>query len=65
MVIIQQAVQSQTSGARTSDWLGQVADHVIYAYDLSKLGYENVENIEFTKSDFEQALKKVSRRIKK
>ncbi len=65
MVLIQEKVSLQANGARTSDWIGQVKGGVIYAYDLSTLVSEREGITEFTKEDFERALKKVSRRVKK
>ena len=53
----------QANGARTSDWIGQIEDGVLYAYDLDM--QETVDNgtTILTKEDFENDLRKVSRKI--
>ena len=65
MNVIEREYPLQANGARTSDWLGQVQDGILYAYDLGMLESEDASTVMFTKGDFEQALKKVSRKIKK
>jgi hypothetical protein len=37
MVTIQEPVSLQPTGARTSDWIGQIKGGVLYAYDLDTL----------------------------
>lgn len=64
MVVIEEKNSLKANGARTSDWIGQIEGGVLYAYDLGMLEPEN-KGIEFTKEDFEKALEKVSRKIKK
>ena len=64
-IIIQEKASLQANDASTSGWIGQVKGGVIYAYDLSTLVSERKGNTEFTKEDFEVALKKVSRKVKK
>ena len=64
MAVIEEKNQLKANGARTSDWIEQIKDGVLYAYDLSMFESENQET-EFTKQDFEKALGKVSRKIKK
>ena len=65
MVVIQEKVSLEAKGARTSDWIGQIKGGVLYAYDLSTLVSERKGISEFSKEDFEIALKKVSRKAKK
>jgi len=65
MVVIQEKVSLEAKGARTSDWIGQIKGGVLYAYDLGTLVSERKGITEFSKEDFEIALKKVSRRVKK
>jgi len=65
MVMTRQIGSLQPNGACTSDWIGQVKNRTIYAYDISTLVSENAETTPFTKENFEHALKKVSRKIKK
>lgn len=65
MAIIQKTESLQANGARTSDWIGRIKGGVIYAYDLGSLASNGVGTISFTKEDFEHALKKVGRKIKK
>lgn len=55
----------QANGASTSDWIGQIKDRVIYAYDISSLVSEDAETIQFTKEDFEHVPEKVNHKIKK
>lgn len=52
-----------SSGARTSDWIGQVKDRILHAYDLGSSGSEGTGSAGLTKEDFEQVLKKVSRKL--
>lgn len=65
MAVMQEKDSLQANGARTSDWIGRIKGGVLYAYDLSTLASERKEPIEFTKEDFERALKKVSKRVRK
>ena len=65
MVMVKEKDSLQAKGARTSDWLGQVKDGVLYAYDLSTLVSKSKGITEFTKKDFEIALKKASHTVKK
>lgn len=65
MVVIKEGVSLEAKGARTSDWIGQIKGGVLYAYDLSTPISGEKGDAEFSKEDFEIALKKVSRRIKK
>jgi len=62
MVIVQQLESLQTNSASTSDWIEQVKGCVIYAYDLGTLVFEGAGIVQYTKDDFEQALKGVSRK---
>jgi hypothetical protein len=65
MTVMQEKGSLQATGARTSDWIGQIKGGILYAYDLGTLVSERKEPIEFTKEDFDQALKKVSRKVEK
>lgn len=50
------------NGARTADWIGQVGGRVIYAHDPAFPMAEPTQEAEFTKEDFDVALRRVSRR---
>lgn len=65
MTIPMTGQELKNSGASTSDWIGQTEDKAIYSFDLSNLVSQNTKGTPiFTKNDFEQALRKVSRRGK-
>ena len=70
MVVIQEMVSLQASGACTSDWIeGQVKGGVLYAYDLSTLvserqsGLTQTErtHLNETKKMYHRALEQLSR----
>ena len=59
----QHEVPLRNSGASTADWIGQTKGRAIYAYDLAAVAGESSETAGLTKEDFEDALRKASRRI--
>jgi hypothetical protein len=65
MTVMEREYSLEANGARTSDWIGQIKDGILYAYDLSLLESEKESMSVYTKADFERDLKKVSRKIKK
>lgn len=61
MAIIQEECPLRNNSATTSDWIGQVKDGVIYAYDLGTL---SSGAIEFTKPDNQNMVHKAVQKYK-
>jgi len=62
MTTTQLATPLQPNSASTADWIGQVEDHVIYAYDLNSMVSQNAGSIGFIKRDLEQTSEQVCRK---
>ncbi len=53
---IQRATPLEANGARTSDWIGRIKGHVIYAYDLGSPTTSSARFIDFTIKDFDEQI---------